>query len=111
MWEITEEEVGTLSIELLTIIAAASVLIVILYLKKEYPKLTKEGFVEFTLGVLVLIGHFTFDFLDTLAESGSILDSTFDMLDAIFAFTGLFIIGFAFFKIAKYGMVLWEGVE
>ncbi len=109
MWEITPEEVGTIGIEIATIVAAVLILIVVLHLKRKYPKLTKEGFTAFIVGILILIGHFLFDFLDTVAESGTILKSTFDILDAVFAFTGLFIIGFAFFKIAQYGMELWEG--
>ena len=109
MWEITPEEINTVTIEIITILAACFVLLVILYLRKEYPKLTKEGFVEFILGVIILICHFLFDLLDTLAIDGSINETTFDILDAVFAFTGLFIIGYAFYKIAHYGMELWEG--
>ena len=109
MWEITPEEITTVGIEVLTIIAASFVLLVILHLKREYPKFTKKGFIEFSLGVIIFIGHLIFDLLDTLVINGSVLETIFDILDAVFAFTGLFIIGFAFYKIANYGMELWEG--
>ena len=109
MWEITPEEINTVTIELLTILAACFVLMVILYLKKKYPKLTKEGFSEFILGVIFIISHLVFDLLDTMVIDDSIFEVSFDILDAVFAFAGLFIIGFAFYKIANYGMELWEG--
>ena len=32
----------------------------------------------------------------------------FDLSDAIFAFIGLFVIGFAFLQIANFGMKLWK---
>ena len=109
MWEVTDAEVGTVVIEIIMIIAAITVLLVLLYLKKEYPELTKKGFIEFIIGVAVFTVHFVFDLLDTLALDPSITYDTFDILDPIFAFIGLFIIGYAFFRIARYGVQLGEG--
>ncbi len=109
MWEVTDVEVGTVIIEITTIIAAITVLLILLYLKKEYPKLTKKGFIEFIIGVAVFTGGFVFDLLDTLVLDPSVAYDTFDILDPIFKFIGLFIIGYAFFRIARYGVELGEG--
>lgn len=109
MWEITAEEINTVGIEIATIVSGILVLLVILYLKRKYPVHTQKGFIEFGLGIVVLISHFIFDLLDTIVVSDIIFESVFDILDAVFAFVGLFIIGYAFFKIAQYGLELWEG--
>jgi len=109
MWEITAEEMNTVGIEIATIISGLLVLLVILYLKRKYPLYTKKGFIEFGLGILILILHFAFDLFDTMAVEDSIFESTFDILDAVFAFIGPFVIGYAFFRIAQHGMELWEG--
>ena len=108
MWEITTDEINTIGIEITTIIAAIFVLLVVLFLKRGYSKYTEKGFTEFAVGVLFLTLHFFFDLLDTLAVDDSILYSISDILDAVFNFVGLFIIGYAFFRIAQYGK---EGVK
>lgn len=108
------DELGTITIEFITIIAALSVIIIIIYLKLHYPKLTKKGFNEMILGFGVFTAHFIFDLLDTwvtkkINDETTLAYTVFDMLDAIFAFLGLFIIGYAFYRIALYGIKIWEG--
>ncbi|QEE15091.1 hypothetical protein DSAG12_00914 [Promethearchaeum syntrophicum] len=108
------DELGTITIELITAIAALSVIIIIIYLKIHYPKLTRKGFNEMIIGFGVFAAHFIFDLLDTwvtkkINGETALAYSVFDMLDAIFAFIGLFIIGFAFYRIALYGIKIWEG--
>ncbi len=119
LWDTLEElqannDIEAVPIEVITLIAALSIVIVLFYLKKKYPKLTKKGFNEFIIGVIIFSGHFLFDLLDTLvtkkiAGETTIAYQLFDILDATLAFTGLFIIGYAFYRIAQYGMELWEG--
>lgn len=107
-------ELGTITIEFITILAALSVIIIIIYLKLHYPKLTQKGFNEMILGFGLFTVHFVFDLLDTwvtkkINDETTLAYSVFDMLDAIFAFIGLFIIGYAFYRIALYGIKIWEG--
>lgn len=107
-------EFTTMVIELIIILAAISNIFALVYLRKKYPKFTKKGFTDLFVGFTFITLHFLFDLLDTLVTK-KINDETvfiytlFDMLDAIFSFLGLFIVGFAFYKIAKHGMELWEG--
>ena len=108
------DELQTAITETITIFAGLSIILVLLYLKREYPKLTKKGFLEFLLGVSLFTSHFLFDLLDTLVTKEvngqtSIAYELFDILDAVFSFLGLFVIGYAFYRIAQYGMELWEG--
>lgn len=108
------EELFTAITEGITVIAALSVILVLFYLKFRYSKLTKKGFIEFIIGASIFAVHFLFDLLDTLVTKEINGETTtayqaFDILDATFAFIGLFIMGYAFFKIAQYGMELWEG--
>lgn len=108
------EEFLTAITEALTLTAAISVIIVLFYLKFKYSKMTKKGFIEFILGASIFAAHFLFDLLDTLVTKEingetSLAYQAFDILDATFAFIGLFIMGYAFFRIARYGMELWEG--
>ncbi len=110
----TNDELGTITIEFITILAALSVIIIIIYLKFHYSKLTRKGFNEMILGFGVFTAHFIFDLLDTWVTKKidgefTLAYSVFDMLDAIFAFIGLFIIGYAFYRIALYGIKIWEG--
>ena len=110
---IVNNDIETIPTEIATIIASLFVLIVILYLKKKYPKLTRKGFVEFISGATIFTGHFIFDLLDTLVTKKINGQTTlaylvFDTLDAVLAFVGLFIMGYAFYKIANYGMELWR---
>lgn len=110
---IDNDELITIIIEFITILAALSVIIIIIYLKIHYPKLTEKGFNEMILGFGVFTAHFVFDLLDTWVTKkidGEIMlaYSVFDRLDAIFAFLGLFIIGYAFYRIALYGITIWE---
>jgi len=117
-WDSIEElrlndELGTITIELITALAAISVIIILIYLKNHYPKLTQKGFNEMIIGFGVFTTHFIFDLLDTwvtkkINDETTLAYSVFDMLDAIFAFIGLFIIGFAFYRIALYGIKIWE---
>ena len=107
------DELGTITIEFITILAALSVIIILVYLKKHYDKLTRKGFNEMILGFTIFTTHFTFDLLDTwvtkkIDGETTLAYSVFDMLDAIFAFIGLFIIGYAFYRIALYGITIWE---
>ncbi|WP_371804388.1 hypothetical protein [Candidatus Lokiarchaeum ossiferum] len=109
-------ELTTMIIELIIILAAISNVFALVYLRKNYPKFTKKGFIELFVGFTFITLHFFFDLLDTLVTKKSdgetvFIYTLFDMLDAIFSFLGLFIVGFAFYKIAKYGMELWEGKE
>ncbi len=110
----------TIIIEFITILAALSVIIIIIYLKLHYSKLTQKGFNEMILGFGIFTAHFIFDLLDTWVTKEKINVETmepyttlaytiFDYLDAIFAFIGLFIIGYAFYRIALYGIKIWEG--
>ena len=108
------DEFGTITIEFITILAALSVIIILISLKKHYQNLTRKGFNEMILGFGLFTAHFIFDLLDTWVTKK--IDgvttraySVFDMLDAIFAFVGLFIIGYAFYRIAIYGIEIWEG--
>ena len=108
------DELVTITIEFITILAALSVIIIIIYLKIHYPKLTEKGFNEMILGFGVFTAHFVFDLLDTwvtkkIDGETTLAYSVFDRLDAIFAFLGLFIIGYAFYRIALYGIKIWEG--
>jgi hypothetical protein len=110
------DEFQTAIIEGITIFAALSVVFVLFYLKSKYPKMTKKGFTELIIGFLIFAGHFLFDLLDTLVQkkvNGLTVQAyyTFDILDAVLSFIGLFIIVFAFIRIANYGMELWEGKE
>ncbi|MFX0098613.1 MAG: hypothetical protein ACFFCS_03460 [Candidatus Hodarchaeota archaeon] len=107
--DIEPDEVNTIYIEIITLLAAIAVLLVVLHVKKKYSKLTRKGFGLFTLGVLFLVSHFLFDFLDTVVLDESNIYYAFDILDATLFFVGLFVIGFAFMLIAKYGTELWEG--
>ncbi|MHA1491658.1 MAG: hypothetical protein ACTSRI_18635 [Promethearchaeota archaeon] len=119
LWDTLEElqannDIEAVPIEVISMIAALSIVIVLFYLKKKYPKLTKKGFNEFIIGVIIFSGHFFFDLLDTLvtkkiAGKTTLAYLLFDTLDAILAFMGLFIIGYAFYRIAQYGMELWGG--
>ena len=107
------DELGTITIEFITILAALLVIIIIIYLKLHYSKLTKKGFNEMILGFGVFTAHFIFDLLDTwvtkkINDETTLAYFVFDTLDAIFAFIGLFIIGYAFYRIALYGMKIWE---
>jgi hypothetical protein len=85
-----------------------------MYIKRKYSQLTKKGYTELILGFGIFTLHFVFDLLDTLVEnkntddSATVLYSMFDLLDAIFSFLGLFIIGYAFYRIAKSGMEIWR---
>ena len=111
---IDNDELITIIIEFITIIAALSVIIIIIYLKLHYPKLTRKGFDEMILGFVFFTAHFVFDLLDTwvtkkINDETTLAYTVFDTLDAIFAFIGLFIIGYSFYRIALYGIVIWEG--
>lgn len=113
--QLTENnELGTITIEIITVIAALSVIIILIYLKFQYPKLTKKGFNELILGFGLFTAHFICDVLDTwvtkkIDGETTLAYTVFDMLDAIFAFIGLFIIGYAFYRISLYGIKIWEG--
>ena len=107
------EELETFTIEFITILAALSVIVILIYLKKHYSKLTRKGFNEMIIGFGVFTTHFIFDLLDTwvtkkINDETTLAYTIFDYLDAIFAFIGLFIIGFAFYRIALYGIKIWE---
>ena len=108
------DELGTITIELITAVVALSVIIIIINLKIHYPKLTRKGFNEMILGFGIFTTHFIFDLLDTwvtkkINDETTLAYTVFDMLDAIFAFIGLFIIGYAFYRIAISGIEIWEG--
>ncbi len=119
VWDTLEElqnnnDIEVVPTEVMTLIAALSIIVVLFYLKKKYPKFTKKGFIEFIIGVIIFTSHFLFDLLDTLVTKKIEGETTlayqvFDILDATFAFIGLFIIGYAFLRIAQYGMEIWEG--
>ncbi len=107
-------EFTTITIEFITILASLSVIIILIYIKAHYPKLTRKGFNEMLIGFVVFTLHFAFDFLDTLVTKKINGETTlaytiFDTLDAVFAFVGLFIIGYAFYRIALHGIKIWEG--
>ena len=57
------DELGTITIEFITILAALSVIIIIIYIKMHYPKLTRKGFNEMILGFGVFTAHFIMIFL------------------------------------------------
>ena len=108
------DEFGTIIIEFITIFAALSVIIILIYLKKHYQNLTRKGFNEMIFGFTIFTAHFICDLLDTWVTKKIDGETTlayiiFDYLDAIFAFIGLFIIGYAFYRIAIYGIKIWEG--
>ena len=110
------DEFQTAIIEAITIFAALSVVLVLIYLKSKYPKMTKKGFTELIVGFFIFAGHFLFDLLDTLVQkkiNGVTVQAyyTFDTLDAVLSFIGLFMIAFAFIRIANFGMELWEGKD
>ena len=114
MIEIKPDAVETVIIELLTIIAAIIIIGIVVYIKIKYSQLTKKGYSELILGFGIFTFHLLFDLLDTLVakkvnEETTFIYSLFDLLDAIFSFLGLFIIGYAFYKIAKSGMEIWKG--
>lgn len=107
------DELGTAIIELIMVVATLSVILVLVTNKKRYPKLTAKGFNGMIGGFMLFALHIVFDFLDTLTTKKVGGETTafytlMDRMDAIFAFIGLFVIGFAFLNIAKYGMKLWE---
>ena len=113
VWELQDDEIVTAWIEGVSFALALFVIIIIIYLRIKFPKLTAKGFVTLLIGYIVYSLHIGFDFLDTLVakkvnDKTTAIYLTFDLLDAIFSFTGLFIIGFAFLKIANYGMELWR---
>jgi len=106
-------ELITAVIEFIGICAVIGIIVVLVYLKKKYPKLTKKGFNLMIFGFIIFLAHYTCDFLDTIAIKEISGQTTrlyyiLDSLDAVFSFIGLFIIGFAFLQIAKYGMILWK---
>ena len=112
-WEITPDEKPTIIIELIISVIVIGTLIELLYIKIKYPKLTKKGFPILIIGFFIYALHFVFDLLDTVAmkefnDENTFIYLLFDYLDAIFSFIGLFIIGFGFFSIARYGMEIWE---
>ncbi len=116
-WDTVEQlqaadELHTAIIEGITVGAGLVVVLVVLFLKKKYPKFTQKGFNELVLGFLVFSAHFVFDLLDTLVTKKIdgqtvIAYDIFDVLDAVLAFVGLFIIGFAFYRVAKFGGEVW----
>ena len=113
VWELLADEKITAFIEATTFFGSLLILFVILYLRFKYPKLTAKGFVTLFWGSVVFSLHILFDLLDTLVakkinDQTTIYYTVFDLLDAIFSFIGLFIIGFGFLRIAQYGMVLWK---
>ncbi|MHA1732364.1 MAG: hypothetical protein ACTSU5_10485 [Promethearchaeota archaeon] len=106
-------ELGTASIELVTTIAGLCVVLVILYLKRKYQKLTRSGFAAFIAGFSLYTLHLLFDLLDTLVTKkvGGVVTAAytaFDTLDAVFSFVGLFVIGLGFLQSARYGAKVWD---
>ncbi|MCF2139598.1 MAG: hypothetical protein K9W44_06050 [Candidatus Lokiarchaeota archaeon] len=113
-WEVTPDEQTTLIIELIFTIIAIGSCIEFAIIKRIYHKLAKKGYNIIFFGVFLFGLHILSDFLDTLAMkkidgTTTTLYLVFDYLDAIFAFIGLFIIGYGFYQIAKDGMEIWEG--
>jgi len=106
-------ELGTIAIELVVIFSAIAILVVLFYLKRKYPTMTKNGFDMMILGFGIFAGHTLFDFLDTLAVKKiegetTILYLVMDFLDAVLSFIGLILVGIAFLRIADYGMQVWK---
>ena len=107
------EELGTIAIELVVICSAIVIVVVLFYLKKKYPTMTKKGFDMMILGFVIFTLHTIADCLDTLAvkKVDGVTTSLYlflDFMDAVFSFLGLILVGIAFLRIADYGMQLWE---
>ena len=107
------EELGTIAIELVVICSAIVIVVVLFYLKKKYPTMTKKGFDMMILGFGIFTLHTIADCLDTLAvkkigEDKTTLYLFLDYMDAILSFVGLILVGIAFLRIADYGMQVWK---
>ncbi|MHA1745572.1 MAG: hypothetical protein ACTSWW_06205 [Promethearchaeota archaeon] len=110
---IDNEELGTIAIELVVILSAIAIVVVLFYLKRKYPTMTKKGFDMMILGFGIFTLHTIADCLDTLAVKKVDGETTslylfLDFLDAIFSFLGLILVGIAFLRIADYGMQVWK---
>jgi uncharacterized membrane protein len=115
-WELAADEFETFIIELILTVIVLFTLIILLVIWKRYKKLTKKGFPVLFVGYALFALHIVFDFLDTLAlkeinGQPTTIYLIFDYLDAILSFIGLFMIGFGFYAIARYGMEIWRGEQ
>lgn len=113
IWEISPNETETIIIELIMTLIMLLTIVELVIIKRKYKKLTQKGYPLLLAGVSIFGLHFLCDFLDTLARKEvngeqTLLYLIFDYLDAIFSFVGLIAIGFGFYRIAKYGMDIWE---
>jgi len=116
-------DVAVLTGELFLVVVGAVIVILSVLIWRNYPVLTKEGFLEIIFGFIAFTLHFLFDALDTIAtasenfyETQGLLDvaasfgviyGTFDFLDGLFTIIGLLLIAIGILRIAAYGKQLW----
>ena len=116
-------DVAVLTGELFLVVVGAVIVILSVLIWRNYPVLTKEGFLEIIFGFIAFTLHFMFDALDTIAtssenfyETQGLLDvaasfgviyGTFDFLDGLFTIIGLLLIAIGILRIAAYGKQLW----
>lgn len=102
--------------ELTIAIGLLIVCFLVIKIKKDYPKLTEEGWTFIVLGMISLLLHALFDALDTLdfmqvtnnETQADFINKILNLLDGSGFLLGIMLLSLGIFKIANYGAKVWE---
>ncbi|MHA1220458.1 MAG: hypothetical protein ACTSQB_01860 [Candidatus Heimdallarchaeota archaeon] len=106
-WEIGEGDELTFAVEVVIFVGFIIITILLGLLRKRYPQLTKNGWIELVIGTLAIAFKGLFDGLDTIS-SDSLAHDVFDSFEAVFMFIGLILLGVGLLRIALYSAKEWE---
>ncbi|MBN1327860.1 MAG: hypothetical protein JXA54_00170 [Candidatus Heimdallarchaeota archaeon] len=109
MWHIEDGDEITFAVEVTLFLGFIIITILLGFLRKRYPQLTKNGWIELVIGSMFLSLKGLFDGLDTISASISELThDIFDSFEAVFIFVGLILLGIGLLRIALYSAKVWE---
>ncbi|HUT80094.1 MAG TPA: hypothetical protein VMZ29_02745 [Candidatus Bathyarchaeia archaeon] len=106
-WQIKEGDEITFAVEVTLFLGFIIITILLGFLRKRYPQLTKNGWIELVIGSMFLSLKGLFDGLDTVSSSISEHD-IFDSFEAVFIFVGLVLLGVGLLRIALFSAKVWE---
>lgn len=85
-------------------------------IRKDYPKLTEEGWKFMVFGIFSLFLHSICDALDTLdymditnnENQADLINDILNLLDGSGYLIGILLLSLGIYKIANYGAKVWE---
>ena len=113
---LAEEDLFLILVELTIAIGLLIVCYLVIKIKRDYPKLTEEGWTFIVIGMISLLLHALFDALDTLdfmsitnnEAQADFINDILNLLDGSGFLLGIMLLSLGIYKIADYGAKVWE---